>query len=82
MDPGKVRLVIRDDGQHFPLEEAAAPKLDDNWQDRQIGGLGVYFVHQLMDRVSYTRVGSGINQLVLEKNVQIPPSDPSRNASW
>jgi serine phosphatase RsbU (regulator of sigma subunit)/anti-sigma regulatory factor (Ser/Thr protein kinase) len=81
-DPGMVRLVIRDDGQHFPPDQAAAPNVEERWQERQIGGLGLYFVQQLMDRVSYTRIEPGFNQLILEKHVQLTESSPTRNESW
>ena len=37
------------------------------WEDRQIGGLGLFFVREMMDRVEYGLDADGRNLLVLEK---------------
>ena len=60
------RLTIRDAGKQFSIEEARVPDLEADWDEREIGGLGIYFVNELMDRVTYNRE-NGINVLILEK---------------
>ncbi|MGL5981348.1 MAG: ATP-binding protein [Phocaeicola sp.] len=37
-------------------------------EDREIGGLGIYLVRQIMDEVSYTRLGDE-NQLYMRKKI-------------
>ena len=51
-------LDIVDDGRPFdPLTEAPPPDLDSDVEHRPVGGLGVFFVKQMMDEVSYRREG-------------------------
>jgi sigma-B regulation protein RsbU (phosphoserine phosphatase) len=69
VDRRTARLTIRDDGKHFPPEQAAAPDLEASLEERQIGGLGIYLVKALMDRVEYDQSSDGVNRLVLEKGL-------------
>jgi phosphoserine phosphatase RsbU/P len=64
----RARLIIRDNGKFFSPEQAKSPDIEAGWEERQIGGLGIYFAKELMDEVTYNRVEENINQLVLEKN--------------
>jgi sigma-B regulation protein RsbU (phosphoserine phosphatase) len=61
------RLVIRDDGRYFSPEQAQRPDIEAGWEGRQIGGLGLYFVKELMENVTYHRTAHGVNQFILEK---------------
>lgn len=63
------RLVIRDDGTFFAPEQAKTPDVEAGWDERQIGGLGIYFVQELMDNVTYNTDGNGVNQFILEKKI-------------
>jgi phosphoserine phosphatase RsbU/P len=63
------RLVIRDDGMFFSPDQAKRPEIEAGWEDRDIGGLGIYFVRELMDSVTYNRTGEDVNQIVLEKKI-------------
>jgi serine/threonine-protein kinase RsbW len=63
----KARLKIRDDGKHFSPDQAAIPNIEADWDERDIGGLGMYFVKQLMDRVTYQKIDGNVNLLILEK---------------
>ena len=61
--------VLEDDAKPFnPLEEARAPMLDADLEQRPIGGLGIYFVRTFMDRVNYARV-DGRNRVELIKHL-------------
>ncbi len=65
----KVKAVISDDGKAFnPLVEAKDPDLDAVIEDREIGGLGVFFLKQMMDKLDYCREG-GRNILTMEKTL-------------
>ena len=49
-------IVIEDEGNPFnPFLEAAEPSLDDELEERVVGGLGVYFVKTLMNEATYER---------------------------
>ena len=60
-----VQAEVEDNGSAFdPLTEAPAPDTSLEVEDRPIGGLGVYFVKEFTDRVSYERSG-GFNRVKL-----------------
>jgi serine/threonine-protein kinase RsbW len=61
-------LAIEDEGPPFDPLAVAAPDTGACLEQRRIGGLGVYFVRQLMDVVSYKRMGPR-NQLTMSKHV-------------
>ncbi len=60
------RIVITDDGVHFPPEEAAVPDLDAPLEERDAGGLGLHIARSQLDRITYSRTQIGTNELVLE----------------
>lgn len=66
-DDQKITMKIWDDGLYFPIDQAGTPDLDSDWEQRKLGGLGIYFVKELMDTVSYTREPNDTNLIVLEK---------------
>ena len=58
-------VVMEDEGNPFdPFSEAAEPSLDDELEERTVGGLGVYFVKTLMDEATYER-REGRNHITL-----------------
>jgi len=65
----KAVLIIRDDGKYFSPEQAQSPDIEADWSEREVGGLGIYFVKELMDNVTYNRTEENVNQLVLEKEL-------------
>jgi anti-sigma regulatory factor (Ser/Thr protein kinase) len=68
LDEDNFTLAVEDDGPPFDPLTVAAPDTHAPLEDRRVGGLGVYFVRQMMDAVSYTRVGPR-NQLRMTKHV-------------
>ena len=64
------RLTISDDGKYFPPDQAQIPDVNAVLDEREIGGLGIYFVKEVMDDVSYERTDDGVNRLVLEKELK------------
>ncbi len=57
-------LEIADSGIPFDITAVPDPDVNADINDRQIGGLGIYFVKQLMDEVRYRRE-DGRNKLTL-----------------
>jgi anti-sigma regulatory factor (Ser/Thr protein kinase) len=58
-DGGEVRVAVEDDGVPFnPLEEAPSVDVTAPLAERPIGGLGLFLVRHLMDRLVYERRGN------------------------
>lgn len=66
IEPGRVAADIVDNGR--PFDPAAAPEPDRTspLETRDVGGLGIHLIREMMDRVEYRRAG-GENRLRLEK---------------
>ena len=65
---GTLRFTIQDSGIAFnPLEEAPEADITSAAEEREIGGLGVYLMKQLMDEITYERK-NGQNILCMKKN--------------
>jgi len=60
-------LSIWDDGIYFSPDQVEIPDINADWEARQIGGLGIYLVNELMDNVSYNIDENNNNVLILEK---------------
>ncbi|MBN1487708.1 MAG: ATP-binding protein [Anaerolineae bacterium] len=69
-------LVFRDSGHVFDLTGVPSPDLDSCLEDRKAGGLGVYFIKQLMDEVSFEHIPGTGNVLTLVKYLT-PDSEKS-----
>ena len=63
---GNLVMEIADSGIPFDMMSAEDPDIDASLEDRKVGGLGVFFVKQLMDEVFYER-RDGKNILILVK---------------
>lgn len=61
-----LQATVEDDGVPFNPLEVATPDTRATLQARRVGGIGVHFVKNLMDEVTYDRVGD-CNRLVLRK---------------
>lgn len=68
MKDGSIVLVLTDTGKEF--DPTAAPEADINLSadERQIGGLGIFLIRQIMNEVKYERI-EGKNVLTLEKKL-------------
>lgn len=64
--PDGVLLEVEDDGRPFDPLQAPPPDLTLSLERRPIGGLGIHLIRNLMDEVSYARVG-GRNVLKMVK---------------
>lgn len=56
---GEQNLLIRfrDQGEPFDPTATAKPDLSSDVQDRAVGGLGLFFIHSMMDEVAFDREG-------------------------
>ncbi|MBI1208348.1 MAG: ATP-binding protein [Azospirillum sp.] len=71
---GCIQAEVIDEGRSYNPLAAADPDVTLSIEDRPIGGLGVYFVRQMMDRVDYRRDG---NRNCLRFARRIDPADES-----
>jgi serine/threonine-protein kinase RsbW/sigma-B regulation protein RsbU (phosphoserine phosphatase) len=70
-----VRIEVEDDGKAFDPLQAPPPDLAADLSDRQVGGLGIHFIRELMDAVSYRR-HEGKNRLCMIKRVHAEARSP------
>lgn len=66
VEANEVTAVVEDDGVPFNPLERATPDTTATIEDREIGGLGIHLMRELMDRVRYDRVGNR-NRLTMTK---------------
>jgi anti-sigma regulatory factor (Ser/Thr protein kinase) len=62
-----LRAVISHAGPEFDPTDVAAPDLEGDLQDREIGGLGIHLVRSMMDEFAYEHI-DGRNIIKLGKN--------------
>lgn len=65
----EVWATVEDDGRPFNPLEAAMPDLEQEVEERPIGGLGIHLVRKVMDSLEYTRQ-QGKNRLVMKKHIK------------
>ena len=64
----KLTLVFSDNGKPYNPLDAKDPDITASAEDRAVGGLGVYMVRKMMDRVDY-EYSNGMNRLTLISNL-------------
>lgn len=71
IDGDKLLIRIEDDAKQFDLTDSDPVNVDtdSSLDDRTPGGLGIFFVHQMMDSVSYRRENNK-NVVVLGKKFE------------
>jgi anti-sigma regulatory factor (Ser/Thr protein kinase) len=67
-DKSNFIITIEDDGVPFDMLQKEDPDINASAEERQIGGLGVFLVKELMDEVVYSRKNNK-NVLVLKKKL-------------
>ncbi|TLY94786.1 MAG: ATP-binding protein [Gammaproteobacteria bacterium] len=73
----KLTMTVEDDGPEFDPLAAPPPDVTASLTARPVGGQGVFLVRQMMDAVSYQRVGAR-NQLRMTKEITRSSGNPSR----
>src|SRR5262245_2332899 len=64
--PGALQAEVEDDGRPFDPLTVTPPERTTPLAEREVGGLGIHFVRNLLSDVAYQRVGDR-NRLVLTK---------------
>jgi len=72
IDNNKLSINIEDDGRPFDPLEYPQPDTSKPLEERDIGGLGVFFVRELMDEIEYERKEKK-NILTITKSVICNP---------
>ena len=68
-DKDHISFVFRDSGKPFNPLERADPKINANSDEREVGGLGIYMVKNIMDAVEYDYVdGHNVLTLIKKRN--------------
>ena len=67
-------MKIKDDGKPFNPLEVKSTNLEKPFDEREIGGMGIYIVQQLMDELRYNREKDN-NILLLRKHIANRYSD-------
>ena len=65
----KFVVDIMDWGEPFDPTKIPAPDIDSGVDERKVGGLGIYFMKENMDEVSYSR-RDGMNLLTIAKYIK------------
>lgn len=65
---GSVKIEIRDDGHEFNPFDQPEPDTSLPAEEREIGGLGIHFVRNMLDSYAYQRV-NGQNIVTLSKKL-------------
>lgn len=69
LTPSEIVLTFRDDGTRFDPTARAAPRLDTDITDREIGGLGILIVQRLADTCRYAwNDGWNVLEVRLDRN--------------
>src|SRR5688572_27133489 len=79
INDGFLTIVLEDDGQPFNPLERLDPGVDQPLEERQVGGLGVFLVRNIMDQLEYRRAGDR-NILTMRKN--LPAQPPPEKSSY
>ena len=65
--PDALRITIQDEGKPFDVNAVTSPDVNLPLAERQVGGLGIFLINNLMDKVEHRRVGDMGNILILTK---------------
>jgi ammonium transporter len=71
----RLSVAITDDGLPFNPLSMKKPNIDLSLEDREIGGMGIYLVRNLVDDVSYQR-RIGKNVMTMTQNLRLEASTP------
>lgn len=67
VEAGQITIIIHDHGKEFDITKVRKPNLSKNLSEREIGGLGVYLIHKLMDEVQFSSSKKNGNTLTMIK---------------
>jgi len=68
VDASSIHVELRDNGRPFNPLQASPPDLEVPFEERAIGGLGIFYLQQMMDELDY-RYAEGENLLEMHKRI-------------
>ena len=71
LDDRVLTIRVRDWGKGFDPDEVPVPNLDAPLEERDIGGLGLFILRQVMDHVRFTCDPAQGNELEMDKRLLI-----------
>ena len=74
LERNRLVVIVADDGRPFNPFGRIPPETDLPMDDREIGGLGLHLVKNVMDDVTYERLGTK-NVVTLIKNIELQESN-------
>ena len=74
--PNALKITIQDDGKPFDINVVATPDIDVPLAEREVGGLGIYLINNLMDDVQHKALGENGNLLILKKKLDPTAGTP------
>lgn len=63
----RLRIAITDEGSHFNSKSVPEPDLKKYYEEKRVGGLGMFLMKKLMDEVIYSQSNSKRNKVTLIK---------------
>jgi serine/threonine-protein kinase RsbW len=63
----ELTVIVHDHGKEFDMSGVRKPNLSKRLSEREVGGLGVYLMHQLMDEVHFSSSKRSGNTLTMIK---------------
>ncbi len=67
VEEGQICITIHDHGKEFDISHVRQPNLGKDLSEREVGGLGVYLIHKLMDEVHFSSSKKTGNILTMKK---------------
>lgn len=67
VDAGQITVIIHDHGKEFDISQVRQPNLGRDLSEREVGGLGVFLIHKLMDEVHFSSSKKTGNTLTMIK---------------
>lgn len=68
LEDHKIGVIVVDDGHAYDPTLKEDPDITLSAEDRQVGGLGIFLIKKIMDKVEYQRRDNK-NHLILAKNI-------------
>jgi anti-sigma regulatory factor (Ser/Thr protein kinase) len=76
LEGNELIITVTDWGKPFDPNTIPPPDLNSEVEERQIGGLGIYFIKKLMDDVSYSFDTEKGNRLILKRKLLKANNNP------
>lgn len=71
IDPDKIMVSLTDFGHSFEPSSAPVPDVDAPIEERELGGFGLFFIQQSVDKMNYQVTEDG-NKMILTKYLRNP----------